>query len=1186
MEKTVIDFKDKKLNWDDDIDHIPLGDSRDRMDKVYPNGDSSVLQNRRELYLIAHTLPSGTNNVIGKCSDYENNAIILFICNSSNNDCIIRMYSDDTFQNISYAKDWGFSTSYYIHDAFIVGTGLNALLCFNDNYNPPRRVNITNLINGNYPNLKFNEINQYLPAPLYKPELTLGTDSTYDDNRIRGRLHQIAYSYINDLGQESPISPWSDILFDYKDSYDDMNFDATITNNNKISIQFKVGLSFITGDSNDTFENITKLNIYYKNPDIGVGQSGTWKLYDTVDLTDSEYYDNIYHYEFYNNRVTLGTDQTVFLGLQENIPLTARTMELLNDERIALGGLNRNYDNVNLDVNLSSVNIVSLDFLNYVTYLRTVPNSSSTVNVIDLDLKAPNGQGTILWEIYIQKIVDADNSIEGSEKYFYQFYTASTYSGYMSNSEVVTKFVNQINTLTGFDITAYSESGGHPHILRISIAPVASNTGKSYYACFIPKLLYPTLPSLKENTNRDFAICYLDKFGRRWNPQIKGLSLKIPYSVSGLAAGGHIAQLTINHQPPADAVAWVPMIADTEYPLFFVLPFIMDITTTKGMVADLEEDAVSTKLNYPQALARCEAFLENTDFNIFSPQAGDRIRILGKPYKLGSSPSGSAPKPLYYPLTEVIEKEILSVDGNGKLVISSLQNYDEYANFQYYNVYYIMIYRELLDIDSENLIYKEIGVPNPIVNGFHTVNTVDYATNGITPQNQTAYDGSGPAIVSIDFGDVYLRPVHFHNIVVYDNIVGTYADKYSLIPLFCYVPCKNVSFSYDSYARSTGRSDYYKDNYGNETVEQIVYSGILKNSTTNYNDLNRFRDDPYSDLNQKDGKIIKMRQSGYVLRVYQEKNIVPIYINRQLITDAAGNQTLQYSQNVLGDANPLNYNVGCTQAGSFASNHDNDYFADENNSAWYRFGQNGLMNITEANERNPNAFKMKAYGIYLFKQIASSLKSGNRCLFMSGFDPVKNMYIFTFIDLDTLNPQVTIGFHEPTNSWLSWYSIWHENYISFNKNRFFSFVGGSIYEHHRSTTYSTGYIQFHFNIFPTDRKLFKGIGINSDQIMAPTNQGDILIDENSVATQNPDSYEWNFAKMSSYLKENHFIVYEGEFRAIFKRNMLAKDGTIRNDTYLINGEKLRGKTISIRLRDSKTSQNTLRSITIEWEKSK
>ena len=77
-----------------------------------------------------------------------------------------------------------------------------------------------------------------------------------------------------------------------------------------------------------------------------------------------------------------------------------------------------------------------------------------------------------------------------------------------------------------------------------------------------------------------------------------------------------------------------------------------------------------------------------------------------------------------------------------------------------------------------------------------------------------------------------------------------------------------------------------------------------------------------------------------------------------------------------------------------------------------------------------------------------------------------------------------------------------------------------------------------------------------------------------------------YAKMSSLLKEAHFKYYEGSWLANFLGNMLNKKGVSNGQIGLLNGERLRGKTASIKLRNTKTDENKLTSVTIGYQKSK
>lgn len=85
--------------------------------------------------------------------------------------------------------------------------------------------------------------------------------------------------------------------------------------------------------------------------------------------------------------------------------------------------------------------------------------------------------------------------------------------------------------------------------------------------------------------------------------------------------------------------------------------------------------------------------------------------------------------------------------------------------------------------------------------------------------------------------------------------------------------------------------------------------------------------------------------------------------------------------------------------------------------------------------------------------------------------------------------------------------------------------------------------------------------------------------------QIPDTYEWYLAKMSSLLTEADFEYYQGMHIAHFRGNMLNKNGDSIGIIGLVKGQRLKGQSASIMLRNSKTNENPLLAVSIEYEKS-
>ena len=587
--------------------------------------------------------------------------------------------------------------------------------------------------------------------------------------------------------------------------------------------------------------------------------------------------------------------------------------------------------------------------------------------------------------------------------------------------------------------------------------------------------------------------------------------------------------------------------------------------------ADITDDGMIARLDIDAAINRCYEINEGASFNNFSLQKGDKVRIVG--YVIDQH--------TYHYGSELAEATVLGTDDDGKIMITTFHHFTAYSQWgQEKPVWLFQFYRLSSTLESDDIFYYEIGDLIPTytdANGDLAHQATTVSGSGVTAVNQVI-QSSTAAVGVINFGDTYIHYHHFGHRFIWTGY------EYRLIPIFGIVESVSSSFMYDSRAIATGRANTYDADNKNETKQSLVYSGYFRSGDLNYNDINRFVNDPVY-MDSINGSITGLTVKGDTLRIYQQKKITIFYLNKDEVKYADGSTALITGNNLLSAKNVLPYNVGCSHTYSIAEGTYSDYFYDVRTSAWYRFSQDGLLNITEPHQQNPNAFKMKAYGIYLSKMISYAIIEEDNYYIRGTYDPVKDLYIFTYVNEDYTTQNATLGFHEPSNSWLSFYSFQNEWYFNFNENRFFSMVSGKIYEHHISSTrVATGYIQFHFNVPETS--IFRTIELDSDQIWAPSSEWDIILDENATEFQNPDTYEWYSDYMASLLESDHFHYKEGKFMAHFLNNVLDSRGISRGKIYLVQGEWLRGKVISIKLRNIKTDINVLREVIIGYENSK
>ena len=138
------------LNTDASFNVFPKGDYPWALNiKQTEYGQTGTIVNTKGNSKVVFTLPAGTNETIGFCEDKEDQAGIWFLYNSNSDHCILRYNSiDDSIDKILWEESvLNFSLSHRINNPGVVGSDENKLLFWTDNYNPPRKLNITKMYN-------------------------------------------------------------------------------------------------------------------------------------------------------------------------------------------------------------------------------------------------------------------------------------------------------------------------------------------------------------------------------------------------------------------------------------------------------------------------------------------------------------------------------------------------------------------------------------------------------------------------------------------------------------------------------------------------------------------------------------------------------------------------------------------------------------------------------------------------------------------------------------------------------------------------------------------------------------------------------------------------------------------------------------------------------------------------------
>ena len=454
--------------------------------------------------------------------------------------------------------------------------------------------------------------------------------------------------------------------------------------------------------------------------------------------------------------------------------------------------------------------------------------------------------------------------------------------------------------------------------------------------------------------------------------------------------------------------------------------------------------------------------------------------------------------------------------------------------------------------------------------GFSVYNITDGSSATITSivGNQLNMTLSGGTDNNWDTGDTYIipaqglfNPYYAHCILQRSAFINANnrADYTIATGAYCWRESYNVSPMYDS------RIDFFgKTNFVNEFAQRrydnaLRYGGkFFDESGVNY--INKFEYDDYKPLDDKYGKITRLFQRGNVFRIYQERKVTSFPTGAISSINPDGSNTYVFSDNVLGNGVPAYNDYGCSHFTSFAKNVRNSYFFDINNGCVVRDSVNGLDDVS---------FKMSGY----FKEKAKDILDYGKenVLVLGGYDDYTGYYVISFVVPLNLSHAIndTIAFDEEQNKWKTHYSFLPQYYSGFSGDSIASFKNAVLYTHNDNAVRNNYYEQqYSTEIWVHDageNRLYDTIEIASTGQWACPSNGDVLITF-------PIS-------MQSRLVSGRFKTEEGFYRAAFLRDMLSGGATATTDN-LFNGRKLRGQEIACKLKNSSTSLQALRSVTI------
>jgi hypothetical protein len=413
----------------------------------------------------------------------------------------------------------------------------------------------------------------------------------------------------------------------------------------------------------------------------------------------------------------------------------------------------------------------------------------------------------------------------------------------------------------------------------------------------------------------------------------------------------------------------------------------------------------------------------------------------------------------------------------------------------------------------------------------------------------------------IEPNDCYYRLRSFATGSDNDQLTGKGED------VMDWVEDPHITHDFKSDSHDIGRVFIKNNKERGQVLPSIIYTNNHLEGTE-INGLSQADYDNVEYLSEEYGDIFGLNKRGDTLKVYQAKKITSFY---------------PQDGNVLGRMRKSQTDYGTVYPKSMVDTpYGARYGFDVYNGVVWRDLNNGVFNVSGRSVSSGKAshYKMGSF----FKKLAEDIRDngidhGSDDV-IAAYDEQYELVYFSFLheNLDTAivpyeesddgskRPYRTFIFHEPTDRWVGMLDIAPTGY-AYGYNTLLSSYGGDVWVHNREDQDRCNFYgnqrdfeaKFVSNAIPNIRKIFDTMHVHI------TTDG-FSIPELTVPTDNT-----NKNGQLSYLNSNHFKLEDGIHAAPILNDITSKDGTeSTRDLYM--GDKMRGYTMTFKLKSSATSQ--------------
>jgi hypothetical protein len=896
-----------------------------------------------------------------------------------------KVYHTNIVDNLLYWTDGYFDSFEYNVDGLL-------------QFNPPRKIDINKAIKymdsdgadpEGYPVNAFSTIDEAFYTmdaakhpPLFSPACEYFDNTDISFNKLRGNQYQFRYQYIFDNNEESKWSPITKLPLPVYDEFLGGADTVNPTRDNSINIEVETGPHLVK-----------KIRVAYR-----IGENGVWGAFVEMDKKDLGLIDpdNQTFTVIFNGNTQIKPATYTEYNF-DSIPQVASCQEILSNNSIVYGNYYTDYDlltDIDMEINrvvtpYDYVDINGVKLTNVAGHIisyydpngidsRFVGSYKTVFAVGPLPFPTQNPYGSYIdfrasdyWPTMEEgdvlsfglcELDDAETS--------YTIYYTITAADIADFGDFQQNFCDYINTTypglgfaQPFAVSPYSGGGYGPDtIIHIDNALVGPVDGTNTFD--VDERIYwyrrnKVTKSLKTGSKKVFGIQYYDRANRSGSVQYKASNiiqaeLDVPFpsqetdaGVAGYKPYTVSAELTINHYPPDWATHYQILVKKDETILNF---------QQRGFTK-IEVDPES------YTSARLKISLESYYLKTYkgatinqTPQKGDIVRFLRRysnPISLWPGPMAASnmtwlgrfgrSSSNYGYCSEYLELEVLEFlpgggfDASDAIIVN---------NFDWQTVLGTRAddYGGLLEIysikkEQEDDIWFEIGCEFAIEDP-HTETRYHYGN----VQNQ---DAGNPAIVDIDYGDVYCRLRDMGKGVLEFEVSVGEQDANDTNHILYWIEDPNYSDFYNSDNHGRGRFGVDDVNAKRRHLKSSVIHSLPLVQDSNINGLSAFQGLGSSRyLDDTFGSINRLKQVGYTLKALQDRKETAIYIQKSYATGGDGAGQLAYTDKVFGGINPYDTLFGTVHPGSVQLIEGDLYYFDYHTGAFIRTSNNGQNDIS------------------------------------------------------------------------------------------------------------------------------------------------------------------------------------------------------------------------------------------------